>query len=686
MQTHQHTYKYPALLTLIWLVGIFLVGVGGDFPLNDDWAYAHNVYHLSEHNTLKFSDWPAMTLLAQMYWGALFCKIFGFSFVVLRISTLILGWIGLLTFYQLLWEQSKHAHFAFLGSLLLLFNPLFFSLSYTFMTDVPFLSVTILSLLYYNRSLGTEHWKSIAAGTLFAIIAILIRQLGAVIPLFFMAAYIHKKGINVRSISVALTPLILIIVLQQLITWWRVTYFGVPTHFGKLEQLLGGIWNGYFFRNLTWRPGTLLFYCGYFLLPISLLLAPYLWKASKTLHKGIALITIVLFLLCYFPVWNMLPNGNIFYDFGLGPKVLKDAFVGENIRPQLPNIGWIIVKVIGFFAACLFLLTVVLNHFQGRATKAYLGNWTTILGYAVFLMITPFFFDRYYLFLYPFLVSLVIPKKLEVISPIWWRISASSILIYALFSIGLTHDYMSWNTVRWQALEELMEKDKISPNRIDGGFEFNGWYQTSDERGETKRDAPSWWFVDQDDYVVSFGPTLGFLTYKTYPYQNWLPYRTDSIYILQKPILTTTDTIFCNTEHRTGDSTLTATSLNGPLEMEKGFLRDSSKAFSHKFSLQLTPQDAFGYTSSIPNMKASERLLVSIWRHQDGPKGYLVAAAEDYYETGATVVRDSGEWQLIEHEFIIPPHFKRGSVPIYYWNDSQDSVWVDDLKIILKQY
>lgn len=687
LQAAPQTYKYPLLLSLIWLVGICLVGVGGDFPLNDDWAYAHNVYHLSEHNTIKFSDWPAMTLLAQMYWGALFTKLFGFSFVVLRISSLVIGWIGILALYQLLLEQSKEARFAFLGGLLLMFNPLFFSLSYTFMTDVPFLSVAILSLLFFSRALEHADAKNIFLGTLFAIITILIRQLGIIIPFFFLVAFIHKKGFKPKVLLAALSPFVLTLLVHQLATWWRVHYYGVPPNFGKLEHLLEGIWNGYFFRNLTWRPGILLVYCGYFILPISLVLVPILWKRAANLHRGIVLTVVSLFVFAYSSAWNMLPVGNIFYDFGLGPKVLKDTFNHANISPTLPDWGFVAFKSIGFVAASLLLALFILNFFQNCKAKSYLGSWAAILGYSMFLHISPFFFDRYYLFLFPFLILLTIPKNIVSINPRWWKISIGLIAIYALFSIGLSHDYLSWNKARWQALNSLINIDNVSPNQIDGGFEFNGWYQTKKERGSGDKGAPSWWFVDQDDYVVSFGAIAGFVPYRSYAFQSWLPYRMDSIYVLQKPKLTITDTIFCNAETILEENKLLANSkYNTSIKMGNGYLRDSSRAFSGKFSLALSPQNAFAYTCQIPNIKVNERLLISIWRHQQSSEGFLVASGQDYYENMATVVRDSGEWQCVEHEFIVPTSIQSDTVTVYYWNNSEDSVWVDDLQIILKQY
>jgi hypothetical protein len=44
------------------------------------------------------------------------------------------------------------------------------------------------------------------------------------------------------------------------------------------------------------------------------------------------------------------------------------------------------------------------------------------------------------------------------------------LLIYGGFSIAATHDYLSWNRVRWEALNNLMETTQTPPEKIYGGL------------------------------------------------------------------------------------------------------------------------------------------------------------------------------------------------------------------------
>ena len=155
-------FLWPVLLGLIWICMILLANPIGDFPLNDDWAYAYSVQHLLQHGELRFSDWTATNLLGQVVWGALFCLPFGFSFTALRFSTAVLGFVGILGTYGILRELNASRQTAAVGALTLAFCPIYFVLSLTFMNDVPFVAFAIASLYFFMRGLRLESPPTIA--------------------------------------------------------------------------------------------------------------------------------------------------------------------------------------------------------------------------------------------------------------------------------------------------------------------------------------------------------------------------------------------------------------------------------------------------------------------------------------------------------------------------------------------
>jgi len=115
--------------------------------------------------------------------GSLILPPFGFSFTALRFSTLTLGLIGAIGTYLLLREVNANQKISWLGALLLVVNPLYFGLANSFMTDVPFVALSVLSFYFLIRGLKRESIIEIILGICLVYINILIRQYAIVILL-----------------------------------------------------------------------------------------------------------------------------------------------------------------------------------------------------------------------------------------------------------------------------------------------------------------------------------------------------------------------------------------------------------------------------------------------------------------------------------------------------------------------
>jgi 4-amino-4-deoxy-L-arabinose transferase-like glycosyltransferase len=118
------------ILTL-WILSLFFVNISGEFTLIDDWAYSKSVRDLSEFGVFKIYDRIAITFVSNLLWGSLFTKVFGFSFFVLRLSTVIAGGVLIYTFYRWLELLTENRKLQLFCTLLLAFNPLFYVLSTT---------------------------------------------------------------------------------------------------------------------------------------------------------------------------------------------------------------------------------------------------------------------------------------------------------------------------------------------------------------------------------------------------------------------------------------------------------------------------------------------------------------------------------------------------------------------------
>ena len=74
---------------------------------------------------------------------------------------------------------------------------------------------------------------------------------------------------------------------------------------------------------------------------------------------------------------------------------------------------------------------------------------------------------------------------------------------------------------------------KISPLKIDGGFEFNALYNY----GNPPSPGKNWWWVYDDEYVISFLPVNNYETLKIISYQHFIPWRREQIVVSKRKII-----------------------------------------------------------------------------------------------------------------------------------------------------
>lgn len=513
-------------LIMIWLLLIFFVNPLGDFPLNDDWAYGQAVFNLVELGKLQFSGWQSMPLIVQVLWGMLFCLPLGFSFTALRFSTLVLGLVGVVTVY-LLFRQVRARHsLAFLGALLLAINPLYFSLANTFMTDVPFFALSMLAVLFFIRGLENERKIDIGLATLFVCAATLIRQLGLVISLAFLITYFVKNGFKTKNFIMAVYPAFINVTIFLAYNLFLQFTVGLPTLYTIKTTILTAVLQKPLDVNLLFLAK----YSLLTLLTLGLFLAPFLLLFIWSGRKFILQTFIVFILALLFWLKKPLPLlGNILIDFGVGPLTLRDTYIlGLEHFPTAPQIIWWLLTLVALFAA-VCLLDVLRRSLR--------KDWR---NYFVVLIIAGYFlpialvgvFDRYLIFLLPLLMVLIIVNNQVKLS----RTTLLSIVILLLVGAGFTsvatHDYLAWNRARWQALHYLTYEKGVSPQDIDGGFEFNGWFGY--HPAYRIKPGLSWWWVNNDDYVVAFGFIAGYQPIKSFVYKRYFPWGEGNIFVLKK--------------------------------------------------------------------------------------------------------------------------------------------------------
>ena len=518
---------------------VIVVNPLGDFPLNDDWVYGLAVKSILEKGDFRLPSPAHTNLFFQAFWGALFCLPFGFSFTALRFSTLTLGLIGAIGTYLLLREVNANQKISLLGALLLVVNPLYFGLANSFMTDVPFLALSILSFYFLIRGLKRESIGEIILGLCLVYINILIRQYAIVILLSFALAYSFKKRFKLKFLFASSLIFSSGILLHRFYQNWLYYTSRTPV----IAENVLSIRKFYFRHDIL---AISLIYIGCFIFPI---IAIFFVKKLKEISRQQKTITILIMSSFFvvvmgrliWPTRRTMPFiGNVLRYFGLGPLTLRDTYL---LKVNLPSyslglkVFWLIITAMGVLGAVLLLYYLCLAIIQ---TFSESEKWlkvlilSTILIY-LFLFGVKYPFDRYFLFLLPlFMVLLVISNNYINEQYIGKKITAfalTMIFIWGGFTMAATHDYLAWNRTRWQALNDLMEQG-VTPEYIDGGYEFNGWY-LNDIKYKQQR-GKSYWWVNRDDYIISSGLLEGYQEVKRYPFTRWLLLKQDNIFVLHK--------------------------------------------------------------------------------------------------------------------------------------------------------
>ncbi len=465
-----------AALSVLWLVASVLVFSGGDFTLNDDWAYAEMVRRFLETGQMRPTSWTFTPTISHVWVGALFCKVFGFSHGALRMSTLFMGWLELLfVFGAFRLLQAGRAIAAF-AALVVAFNPVGYNLAHTFMTDVPFTAwcaLALLGLAWYERS---RRWAALGLALAAVILAASSRQPGIVIfgavGLTVGIGWLKSpKWALIALVGLALCAAAGLVVILALPAQHLPVFINVLT-----RSLQKPNWHFFFIRNLL----RTVVYTGIFLIPALPLLLSW-----KTWRERIVLVGAGVFaMFCLFAgaKLNLPPpfGPNVLHQGGLGPPMLHAAA----LRPSWPSGIWWSISGVG--AATFALAIVALGEKQFRRPWQELRQdrvlWlplTVFLAYIAPLSIRGGWFDRYLVPMLPFVLVLVLLRSVVHFEP--RRLWASFALVgaFGLFTLAGTRDYLNHQLVR----EELIAVAKgqgATDSEIEAGFEFAGWNKYDD--------------------------------------------------------------------------------------------------------------------------------------------------------------------------------------------------------------
>jgi len=551
---------WPILvLAGVYLLAALILDPAYDWPVIDSWAFGWTVDQLLETGTFRFVDWGAMSLLAHVWWGSLFSLPAGFSFSAVNFSTFVLSFVAAVASYLTLRELSLSRVLSLLGATLIVVNPAFILLSYSYMTDVPFLAWFTLAVWWYVRGLRREDWRSFLAGSLFATLAVLIRQNGVVLPAA-LCAYLGwqwlRRGRTFplrEGLAGALLPLLALVLL---------TLLSKTGFMPDRSNALVWIDTGLTLPALAVDLFRIWLYLGLFTLPLTIPMGlGFLWREGR-FHIKEAIMPVALsvlagagaivqfnhpFKLPYLGTWRMMPYyPTVWTVYGTGSQEEWLAGTREMIFSYR---FWVAITALSCVGAALLLWPAVragwrkLGSRQAEPDEEGFPLGFLLLIIAAYLAPVLLFkgeiYDRYLLGALLPAAALILRNVQRQRIPIWTPVFAAVAVIFLAFSLALTGEFVAWNGAAWQAAGRLAGLG-IPVERIDGGFPFNGW-QFADQVGKSDQasepGAPAYLEVTPQikrDYVVAFSPIEGYDIIDSQPYWSPLHLEEQELVVLRR--------------------------------------------------------------------------------------------------------------------------------------------------------
>lgn len=537
-----------ALLMAQWIAMCVVAHPVGEFPINDDWAFVAAVRAFLETGQVRAPDWASMNFIGHLFWGALFGVPLGTSYFALRISGMTAGLIGVLATFAICRELGISRRLAWLAAAMLAANPIYFSLSTTFLTDMSFLAMVLASAWMYTRALrtGLGGWE--VGGTLLAVWAIWNRQTGMAVPLAYAVALLARDGANRRTLlRAAVVCAIGVGAHLALRTWMSVTDTA-PAFYGRqIEQVRSTL-------ALSWKwllvhfalQGTMLWtYVG---LSCAAALVAVLPAVMPRVQRRPLVVAAFLGLLglAVFAVLRALDRRMPLLDNQVGVTGLIQQLPGPESPGAAQQVVWTAITVVATIAAAWLAYAVFLAvrcawrlRRQDRAVApAVIFILAFGLIYTAPVIGVSWVYDRYVAPLIPLVAVPVcwLPWATGTVAELRRaRVSAAvavlGVVLMGALTAALARDYFALQRARWTELHWLTGTAGVSSRVIAGGFEFNGLMNFTPK--ELKRGPKGWWVYD-DLYRLAVAPQPGYETIRERPVETLLPFSPDRVLVIRR--------------------------------------------------------------------------------------------------------------------------------------------------------
>jgi len=532
-------YEKYAVAVIFLIFAATLSPWAYNFPLNDDWAYAQAVRTLSETGRLTLSDWGSSTQVLHIITGAVFTKLFGFSFAALRVANILIAAAALFMFVKILDEFEIGPLEKMAAGLALALNPVYLVLANSFMTDMQYFFWMLCAVYFYVRRLNDpEDSPALAWAGVCVAAAYLTRQLAVALPLAFTLSLFFKGRYKWRELAaVWALPAAAILGYHFWFThvhgptWASENYVTAAT-LGHLSKPLA------FFNDALYRLFASMIETGLLLLPLAVGFLFSLRQFSSrnglrcrinSLGPWLALGALAVFALINGPLPYL---ENTMTSSGFGVLTLG----GSQFKPSglfASHSLWLLSTGAAIASAILLMCASGLALRAGNSALRFMCS-VSILQLLVSL-IGAKFFDRYLLTLLPwFAVAAVYAARgVRFNKPA----VAAALLLCGWLGWAGVKDYLAWNGAKWELAGR--PRADLKPEEIVNGFDYQAWFNYQKEMTYLKSMKPlcmigEWEWQSSKDYkaIVTFRPDSRYRILDKTEYSTPLSSRKGVLYLM----------------------------------------------------------------------------------------------------------------------------------------------------------
>jgi hypothetical protein len=480
-----------ALLCLVITTAAFLAtGPVAEMGLEDDWSYAFTARQCALSGRLIYNGWATAVIVPHTYWGALFIRLFGFSFTVLRFSTLPMAGGSVALCYLLARQADLRPAAAFFTAMLLAFSPLFLPLATSFMVDVPGLFFMLASLCALIAAAHSSRWMWwLCLGASAGMIGGMSRQIGWTVPLALLPYLAIVRRGDRRFLAGALCTWLVVIVDVVLTMRW---FSRQPLSVADMgyAQAIDAVHNPIrtLLRFLPWALTTMML-----ILPAA---APALFVAGADLWRGRARRAGAMAgVVCAAMAIFLLLHPSLGLEPWLANTVTTQGVMGGlELSGHRPIAQPLLVRGV-VSAAVLASVALLASQAAASARAPRRRRWRSFwfppdgrIATQALLLFTAAYLallipradqnwlsDRYALPLIPVLAIFLLRR---------WppnrpapAVSAAIVLaLYGLYALASTQDVLALARARGKAVQKLAAAG-IAPTAIAAGIEYDCWAQ-----------------------------------------------------------------------------------------------------------------------------------------------------------------------------------------------------------------